>query len=295
MSVVIQTNPGQAHSRCSYPMVTPLGRSIPPDKKHELAAIARAARGGIVDVAESARALGLAPRAASGRLAALTRAGWLARIRRGVYLVLPLESASERETTVEDPWLLADALYSPCYIGGWSAAEHWGLTEQLFRSTFVATTAHIRAREATHLGLAFTLVRIKPSRLKDLSVVWRGHARVHVSSRERTIVDAASDPRWLGGFRHLADVFATYAADPKADAAKLLAELRRFGSGAAAKRIGFLAERLWRSETALIEGALAARTAGVVKLDPTIARRGRMNSRWRLWVNSSIDSLAHHG
>lgn len=270
-------------------------QTVPRDRKHELAAVARAARGGVISVRESARTLGLSPRAASGRLAALTQAGWLARIRRGVYLVLPLEAASEGNTTVEDPWQLAAALFSPCYIGGWSAAEHWGLTEQLFRSTFVATTTSIRTRAATHLGTLFTLVRVKTSRLQHLSLVWRGSRRVHVSSRERTIVDAAMDPRWVGGFRHLAEVFATYSVEPTADSAELLRELRRSGNGAAAKRIGFLAERLWPSAEALIEGALEARSAGVIKLDPATARRGPMNSRWRVWVNSAVDALAPHG
>lgn len=270
-------------------------RAVPSSgKKHELALLSRAARGGVVDVQESARALGLSARAASARLAAWTRAGWLARVRRGVYLVLPLESESERQTTVEDPWLLAAALFSPCYIGGWSAAEHWGLTEQLFRSTFVATAAHIRTRTATHLGAAFTLVRVKPERLQSLTPVWRGSTRVLVSSRERTLVDAAMDPRWLGGFRHLADVFAAYSTDPKADPATLLEELRRSGSGAAAKRLGYLAEHVWPAAHALVEGARAYRSTGVVKLDPAVARRGRMNSRWGLWVNVSIEVIAAH-
>jgi predicted transcriptional regulator of viral defense system len=215
-------------------------------------------------------------------------------VRRGVYLVLPLESESERQTTVEDPWLLAVALFSPCYIGGWSAAEHWGLTEQLFRSTFVATAAHIRTREATYLGAAFTLVRVKPGRLQHLTPVWRGSRRVLASSRERTIVDAAMDPRWVGGLRHLADVFSAYSADPKADPAALLEELRRSGSGAAAKRLGYLAENLWPVADTLIDGARASRSRGVVKLDPALARRGKMNSRWGLWINVSLGASGAH-
>lgn len=270
-------------------------RAVPPaEKKHELAAIARAARGGVIGVQESAHALGVSARAASARLAAWTRAGWLARVRRGVYLVVPLESESGGQTTAEDPWLLAATLFSPCYIGGWSAAEHWGLTEQLFRSTFVATTAHIRTRAATYVGAAFTLVRVKPERLQHLTPVWRGSTRVLVSSRERTIVDAAMDPRWLGGFRHLADVFATYSTDPKADAAALLRELRRSGNGAAAKRVGYLAEQLWPSARKLVEGALASRSTGIVKLDPAIARRGRKSSRWGLWLNVPLGDVAAH-
>jgi predicted transcriptional regulator of viral defense system len=261
------------------------------DKKRELSLLAGAAEGGVIGVRASAEALGVSTRVASARLAAWTRAGWLARVRRGLYFVLPLESESESRTTVEDPWLLADALFSPCYIGGWSAAEHWGMTEQLFRSTFVATTSNIRKRSMSHLGATFTLVRVRPDRLQHLTPVWRGSTRVLLSSRERTIVDAAVDPRWVGGIRHMTDVFTTYSTDRNANADALLQELRRSGNGAAAKRIGFLAEKIWPSARNVIEGALKLRSKGVVKLDPMVRRHGPINSRWGLWVNVSLRGI----
>jgi hypothetical protein len=40
-------------------------------------------------------------------------------------LVLPLEAGREG-TSIEDPWVLARELDSPCYIGGWTTAEPWG-------------------------------------------------------------------------------------------------------------------------------------------------------------------------
>ena len=40
---------------------------------------------------------------------------------------------------LEDPWVIAAQLYGPCYIGGWSAAEYWDLTEQIFRTVVVMT------------------------------------------------------------------------------------------------------------------------------------------------------------
>ncbi|MGH7627601.1 MAG: type IV toxin-antitoxin system AbiEi family antitoxin domain-containing protein, partial [Gemmatimonadaceae bacterium] len=138
---------------------------------------------------------------------------------------------------------------------------------------------------------AFTLARVKPERLQHLNSVWRGATRVLVSSRERTIVDGAIEPRWVGGFRHLADMFRVYTSEPNANTAALLSELRRFGNGAAAKRVGYLAQVLWPSATDLVEGAHALRSTGVVKLDPAIARRGRKNSRWGLWLNVSVDGM----
>ena len=251
--------------------------------KSDVAKLAKASSGGVVSIQEAARALELPRREAANRMAALVKAGWMARLQRGVYMLLPLEAGSSEVTTVEDPWLLASALFSPGYIGGWTAAEHWGLTEQLFRSTFVATAVNIRERAVSYLGASFKLVRVKPNRIRNLTPVWRGASRVLVSSRERTLIDAAIEPRWVGGFRHLQDVFAAYAEIGSEK--DLIAELMRSGTGAAAKRIGYLADRMWPDATKLIEAALEMRSTGVIKLEPDSKRRGSMNTRWRVWVN----------
>jgi len=57
--------------------------------------------------------------------------GWLSRIRRGFYIPVPL-SAQHPSSRREDPWIIAMQLYRTAYIGGWSACEHWALTEQIF-------------------------------------------------------------------------------------------------------------------------------------------------------------------
>src|SRR5258708_9568225 len=133
--------------------------------RETLARLARASAGDVLSVATAARALGVSSRAAATKLARLERAGWLARAQRGLYLVRPLAAAHDGVATAEDPWLLARELFSPCYIAGWSAAEHWGLTEQIFRSTFVATAAARRRSQERRLSVEFRVARIRPKRL----------------------------------------------------------------------------------------------------------------------------------
>jgi predicted transcriptional regulator of viral defense system len=239
-----------------------------------------------VAVPDAAEAWGTSSRTAALHLAALARRGWIHRIRRGLYYLSPLESGPG--VVAEDPWILADTLFAPCYIGGWSAAEHWGLTEQLFRSTLVATAAHIRHRKTTVLGSEFRLVRVSGERVQGATAVWRSGTRVHVSSPTRTLVDALRDPSWVGGVRHLIQLLGGYRESSGASEARLVEDLERYGNGAANKRAGFLAERTWPDAHALIGAAARRRTTGVIKLDPAVARRGRMNRRWGLWVNISL-------
>lgn len=261
--------------------------------KAEIAALSREAVNGIITTETASRSLGASRASAARVLARLMRAGWLGRVRRGTYLILPLEASSAAQTTLPDPWVAASVLYAPCYIAGWSAAEHWSLTEQLFRSTFVATAANIRARDEDLLGATFHLAKVKRARIDELTTVWRSGTRVLVSGLERTIVDAGVTPAWLGGARHLGDVIVAYSSLRTASSAALAEQLRNYGNGAAAKRIGFLAERLWPEATDLVSECLARRSRGNVKLDPAVPARGRLLTRWGLWENVRLGDASH--
>jgi predicted transcriptional regulator of viral defense system len=260
----------------------------PSSARDALSALSRRARQGLITTQAAAQVLGVTPRVAAARLARLVDAGWVTRVRRGLYLILPLEAANARSTTIEDPWVLADMALSPCYIGGWSAAEHWGLTEQIFRSTFVVTAAGVRSRTRTLLGAEFHLVRVPRKRITGAVQVWRGPTRVLVSDRERTIADGLLDPTWLGGARHLIQVLTAYRRSPEWNSSRLLARLAELGRGAAYKRLGFLAEHVLDGAPSLIAACLDAKSAGLIKLDPALSDRGRLVKRWGLWVNTGL-------
>lgn len=253
-----------------------------------IAKLARASHGGILNVPKAAEVAGVPCRKAALKLGALARRGWLLRARRGLYFVLPIEAEPGKGTVPEDPWVLAREAFSPCYIGGWSAAEHWGLTEQLFRSTLVLTAAYVRARTERLVGSEFRLFRVPPSAIDGAALVWRGRERVPVSDRERTIVDCLRHPELCGGARHLADVMRRYGESAERDFRKLANTARESANGAAWKRLGYLAELLWPKEEELLNEARKHLTTGNVKLDPKVPRRGTLLRRWRLWVNAGV-------
>ena len=114
-----------------------------------------------------------------------------------------------------------------------------------------------------------------------------------VSSAERTIVDAATHPEWVGGGRQLAAVFVAYSERRDANPSTLLAELEHYGNGAAAKRIGFLAEQLWPDAAVLVERCANLKTLGHSKFDPSVATRGNLVTRWGLWLNARISDATH--
>ena len=265
---------------------------MPTPARLELAKLARATRGNLLDVAAAADALNISRRAAAVRLAALSKRNSLRRVRRGLFVVLPLEAEPGGPAIAEDPWIVAREAFPPCYIGGWSAAEHWGLTEQVFRSTLVVTAASVRLRTVELLGHDFQLFRVPKDRLRGAMLVWRGTERVAVSSPERTIVDGLRHPALLGGVRHLADIMREYGTTRGHDFAKLTSAARDFGAGVVWKRLGYLAEVISPEERALRDEARRRMTTGNIRLDPGVRGRGRLVRRWRLWVNVDIGAGA---
>ena len=258
-------------------------------EKAQIAKLSRASKGGLITVESASTALRLPAKVASARLSRLGRSGWARRVRRGLYLILPLEAEPGKNTTNDDPWVLARELFSPCYIGGWSAAEHWGLTEQLFRSTLVVTGAPTRSKEARFMGNDFRLFRVQPSQLTNGVIkVWRGAERIDVSSAERTLVDCLCTPELGGGTRHLAQMLREYLESDKKDVNRLIAVAKKSASGAAWKRLGYLAEVLGPDHETLTTVAARHLSEGLARLDPSVTKRGRLIKRWRLWVNVDV-------
>ncbi|MCK5349703.1 MAG: type IV toxin-antitoxin system AbiEi family antitoxin domain-containing protein, partial [Desulfobacula sp.] len=123
--------------------------------RERMAAIIRGTKG-IISVGDVAGILNVASIDAAKMLSRWYKKGWMSRIRRGLYVSVPLESRTA-DVPLEDPWLIADRLYSPCYIGGWSAAEYFDLTEQIFSTIVVMTVQKPRNRRPVIKDTRFML------------------------------------------------------------------------------------------------------------------------------------------
>lgn len=251
--------------------------------RERLAVVLRQASG-VISVADAAQSLGVSHIVAAKLLARWTMNGWLSRIRQGVYVQVPLESRTS-DVALEDPWVVAFELFKPCYIGAWSAAEYWDLTEQMFRTIVIFTTRRPRLRKQ-RIRYTDILVRtVQPEALFGLQSVWRGTSKVEVSDPTRTILDMLSDPQLGGGIRSTSEFLTNYLKSNKKDMDLLLSYATQLRNGAVYKRLGFLLERLAPNEESTIQSCRERLTTGNVKLDPNLPV-DRLITRWRLWVPS---------
>jgi predicted transcriptional regulator of viral defense system len=252
--------------------------------RERIGAIIRGTKG-TVSVDEAGKILRISSLDAAKMLARWAKKGWFSRVRRGLYVPISLESQTP-EVVLEDPWLVAERLYAPCYIGGWSAAEYWGLTEQIFRTVVVMTKQKPRNRRPTIKGTDFLLRTVSAKAMFGLKSVWRGQMKVPVSDPTRTILDMLDDPTLGGGIRFTSDMLTIYLRSEKRDVGLLVDYAQRLGNGAVFKRLGFLMERAAPEQTDLIDACRSKLTTGNAKLDPKLSAE-RLITRWRLWVPMS--------
>lgn len=254
-----------------------------PANRARLATVLRAAKE-VVSVDIASQTLGIERRAAAKLLSRWKQQGWLRRIGHGLYVPVPLDLAGS-EQVIADPWVLVPTLFNQCYIGGWTAAHHWELTEQLFNETLVFTTRRFTNKRVIAQGALFVLRNVKPKRLFGLKTLWRGSVKVSISDPGRTLVDMIAAPEVGGGINHVADCLSAYLKTKPADRGLLIRYAEAFDNGVIFKRLGYLAE------THLHDNKLAAEcrsrlTQGYAQLDPSLPPK-KLITAWRLWLPSA--------
>ena len=188
-----------------------------------------------------------------------------------------------------DPWVVGASVFEPAYIAGWSAAEHWDLTEQIFRSVLMATARRPRDRNPTVGGTRFVLHTVPSSKHVGLMPAWRGGSRVQVTDPAKTIVDVLSDPRWGGGIRLASEMLDEYLHREDRDDDKVVDYGDLAGNGAMFKRLGYLLERADPPATGLVDACRARRTSGINDLDPSVNAGGPILSAWGIRRNVDLD------
>jgi len=250
------------------------------EPRARLAQVLRAAHE-VVSIDVVTESLGMDRRSAAKLLSRWREQGWLRRIGHGLYVPVPLE-LSGSEQVLEDPWVLVPTLFGQCYVGGWSAAHHWELTEQLFNETMIFTANRIGAHKVNAQGAIFRLHHAASKRFYGLKTLWRGSVRVNISDPARTLIDMIAAPETGGGIDHVTECLETYLQHQSGDRQSLLSYADRFGNGAVFKRMGFLAEtRL--NDPELAAACRARLTQGNTKFDPAL-QCTKLVTAWRLWV-----------
>lgn len=221
-------------------------------------------------------------------LSTLVRRGWLQRIEKGKYLILPFEAGGEREWT-EHEFIIGSYLIEPYYIGFRSALNYYGYTEQLSRTVFIASTSRKLKSSLTISGVTYRFIFLSERKFFGARQIAIDGNQVNISEPEKTIVDCLDRPRYCGGISEAAKAL-WYGRD-ELDFPRMAEYSRRNGNRAASQRLGYLIEILGFKDEKAIEILLKSRSTRYARLDALSESKGRYVERWKVIVNVSENEL----
>lgn len=226
--------------------------------------------------------------AATNTLGRLVQKGWLQRLERGLYMIIPLEAGPERLWS-ENSLVLGSSLISPGAVAYWSALRFWNMTEQIPRVQFIQTTK--RKKAITIQGVEFKFIHVAERYYFGISTRKIEDTPITVTDREKTIIDSASRLDLSGGIIQLAQ--AMKSSLNSIDWEKLDRYLVQWGGGVVAKRLGYLVETLSLpipDRDAKLTHWQAMISKGVSQLEPGSGRTGPVITRWQLQINVHLES-----
>lgn len=218
-------------------------------------------------------------------MSSLIRKKWVLPLRRGLYAIVPLDvGVKGANSFILHNFVIAAHLVEPYYIGYWSALNYHGLTEQIPRTTFIATTKPKSPLEILRAGYYF--VRIGKRKFFGSEEIKVEGWKVNISSPEKTIADCLDHPEHCGGTDEIAR--SIYFSHEELDLKKIYSFSQGMGNLTILKRLGYILEITGLFEKYKKLFVAFRLSKGYPALDPFSLKKGRYNSKWGLLVNVEL-------
>ncbi len=207
-------------------------------------------------------------------LSRMQKEGWIERVEKGTYMIIPLNSKKGEYTLHE--FVIGSLLVKPYCIAYWSALHFYGLTEQIPRTVFIQTTSRKKNRKPEIFGIDYQVVQIKESKFFGIRTEWIDETPVNITDRGKTMVDCLDKPQYCGGVVEVAKALKSGEFDKN----NLVEYAGLIGNTGVIRRLGYLCDLLD------IDIALPkVETRNYLYLDPGMPKKGERSSKWRIIIN----------
>ncbi|MBI4025567.1 MAG: type IV toxin-antitoxin system AbiEi family antitoxin [Verrucomicrobia bacterium] len=218
----------------------------------------------------------------------LSRRGRIVAVRRGFYVIVPLEYASGKILPAD--WFIANLmkfLEQPYYVGLLSAAALHGAAHQQPQVFHVVTTKAQRRIEVHGLAIRFfTKAGMERIPIKDVKT---STGYIRVSTPGATAIDLVAYQSRVGGWDRIATILQELVEvmdeDGLLEAAKLEKELQ------VVQRLGWVLCKLgYDAWTHKLSEWLSHQRIQATPIDPALPRKGfPRDSRWNVIVNTEVE------
>ena len=213
-------------------------------------------------------------------LSRLEKNGWIERIEKGKYIVIPLGAEKGKYTLHE--FVLGSILITPSIISYWSALHYYGLTEQIPRTVFIQTTSRKKHQQLTFFDVPYKIIKIKKEKIFGIDQDCFEEITIHITNREKTIIDCLDKPQHGGGIIEAAKALQTEQYDKK----KLEKYANKINNTGVIRRLGYICEHLQ-----IPIKLPKIKTRNYLKLDPILPETKTRDSKWHLIINEEITDL----
>ena len=208
-------------------------------------------------------------------LSRLEKKGWIERIEKGKYMIIPLGAEKGKYTLNE--FVIGSLLVNPYSVAYWSALNFYGLTEQFPNTVFLQTTSRKKKQATEVFGVRYRIVRVKEEKFFGIRKEWIENTQVHITDKEKTILDCLDKPQYCGGVVEVAKAL-KYGSE--LDKKKLVEYAQKLKNSGVIRRLGYLCDLF-----AIDIGIPKIKTRNYLLLDPTMSHKGQKNAKWRLIMN----------
>lgn len=218
-------------------------------------------------------------RKASQVALSLKNKNFIQEVEKGKYLLLGFEP----QRVLSSPLFIATQIVKPAYVSFRSALHHYGLTEQVPFTIYVAATR--KKKTISFEGYHYKYILLTAHKFFGYERILVGGLPVLIADQEKALVDSFDQLRYAGGLPEVAK--ALFNAKDEISPQKLTDYVFRMKNKSLCSRLGFLLER-YQMATGNIEQLCSK---SFIRLDPGQPQSKNWNRKWRLNVNILDEEL----
>ncbi len=213
----------------------------------------------------------------------LEKKGWLERIEKGKYLLVPLEG---REGWAEHPFVILPKLVKNYYISYRSALSYYGLTEQIPLYVFAATTE--RKSPVEFQGYLYKFARMGKRKFFGYGKIKISDTEINIADREKAITDCLDREEYSGG---ITEIFKALCSNKEQfDFGRMADYALKIGNSSLVRRLGFLLD-LIEQDTSKLENKIGA--FRYIYLSSALPKKKLgTNRKWKLILNITERELS---
>ena len=212
----------------------------------------------------------------------LEKKGWLERIEKGKYLIVPLEG---REGWAEHPFIPISKLVTNYYVSYRTALAYYGFTEQMPFHVLAATTE--RKSPLEFQGYLYKFIRVSTKKFFGFEKIKITDAEINIADKEKAIIDCLDREEYAGS---VIEIFkALHNNKEQFDFDKMINYALRMENHSLSRRLGFLLD-LVKQDTKKLEEKIGK--FRYVYLSNTLPKKKHgISKKWRLILNIEENEL----